>query len=55
MARDTKKTLKREKYEKRNVYEKFNNVTTTIKFFAFILEKDIFSSKTKFGKILLHF
>ena len=34
--RDTKKTLKTGKNEKRKILEKFNNVTTTVKFFTFI-------------------
>ena len=35
MKRDTRKTLKRGKIEKWKVWEKFDNVTTTIKFFTF--------------------
>ena len=48
IARDTRKTLKRRKNEKRKVQEKFNNVTVTIKFFKFCflhMEKDIFCLK----------
>ena len=49
MGRDTRKALKRGKNEKRKVQEKFNNVTTTIKFFNFdflFMETDIFCLKT---------
>ena len=43
MARDTRKTLKREKNEKRKVREKFKKDNKIINFF---MEKDIFWSKT---------
>ena len=44
MARDSRKTLKGERNENRKAQEKFNKVTTTIKFFtvSFCLWKRIY-------------
>ena len=41
MARDTRKTLKREKNEKRKVREKFNNVRRIIKLLTFYGKRHI--------------
>ena len=52
MTRDPRNTLKGEKNGKWKVWEKFNNVKTTIKLFSFfVYGKNIFCSKIKFGKM----
>ena len=58
MAIDTRKTLKRGKNDKREISEKFNKVTTTIKLFAFIfylLKRIYFAQKYSLVKCSLYY
>ena len=55
MARDTRKTLKREKNEKRKVKEKFNNVRRIIKLLTFLWKKTYFGQKHNLGKCSLSY
>ena len=58
IARDKRRTLEREKNEKRKVWEKVNNVTTTIKFFAFIFciwKRIDFTRRHNLGKCSLNY
>ena len=58
ITRATRRTLRRSKNEKRKVYEKFNDITTTIKFFTLIFciwKRIYFARKHSLGKFSLYY